>query len=142
MPNDAITVEISGLEDVEKTLTDTTRKVAAKYLRKAMKAGTQIIQDRIEQSAPVDTGFLSEHIKVAIDTKGDSASMTAHIGPAPQAYYGMFEEFGANGRPGLHFMEQAAIDTRDEVIQTFADTARNSLDDLKQASFKAEVEGA
>jgi HK97 gp10 family phage protein len=108
--------------------------MAVKYVRKAIKAGAKIVQERIADSAPVNTGFLSEHIKVATQVKsGDDGSMTAHVGPAPQAYYGLFQEFGANGKPGLHFMEQAAVDTKDDVIDAFKATALETLADLKAA---------
>jgi HK97 gp10 family phage protein len=133
MPNE-FKVEIRGLEGIEKALRDAPKKMAVKFVRKAIKEAAKIVQERIADSAPVNTGFLSEHIKVATQVKsGDEGSLTAHIGPAPQAYYGTFQEFGANGKPGLHFMEQASVDTKDEVLDTFKATALESLSDLKAA---------
>ena len=127
-----IKVEISGLDELEKALRDAPKQMAVKYLRAAIKAGAKIIQERIADNAPVRTGFLAEHIKVATKVKtGDNGSLTAIVGPAPAAYYGIFEEFGANGRPGVHFMEQAAVACKDEVIEAVKEAAAKSLEDLK-----------
>ena|SRR5882724_11297379 len=130
---DEIRCEITGLEGLEEALRNAPKKMAVKFVRNASKKAGKILETAIEKNAPVDTGFLSEHIRMQSQvTGGDEGNLTLKVGPSRQAFYGIFEEFGANGRPGLHFMEHAAESVKDEVFQAFSDEANNRVEDLKQ----------
>ena len=52
MPNE-FKVEIHGLEGIEKALRDAPKKMAVKFVRKAIKEAAKIVQERIADSAPV-----------------------------------------------------------------------------------------
>jgi HK97 gp10 family phage protein len=130
---DKVGCEIHGLDGVEDALCNAPKKMAVKYARNVSKAGGNILKEAIANAAPVDTGFLSEHIGIQSKaTGGDEGSLTTHVGPTSQAFYGVFEEFGANGRPGLHFMEHAAERVQDEVVDAFVNECNDRLEDLKR----------
>jgi len=130
---DEIKCTIEGLEGLEDALRNAPKKMAVKFVRNANKTGANILKEAIANAAPVDTGFLSEHIGIQSKvTSGDEGSLTTHVGPTNQAFYGIFEEFGANGRPGLHFMEHAAERVQDEVVEAYVNECNDRLEDLKR----------
>ncbi|HZQ25271.1 MAG TPA: HK97-gp10 family putative phage morphogenesis protein [Terriglobales bacterium] len=131
---DEISCTIEGLEGVEAALRDAPRKMAVKYVRSAGKKAAKIMKESIADNMAVDTGFLSEHIGIqTVVNKGDEGSITVHIGPEPEAFYEVFDEFGANGRAGQHRMEHAAERVENEVLDTFVGELDFGLEDLKNA---------
>lgn len=128
MDDDEIVVTIEGLDELEKTLTEDTRKAAMRFLRRVEKKAAAVFQQEAERTAPIDTGFLAEHIVVETHVTDDT--MEAKIGPTKQAYYGRFQEFGTKYQAGRHWLQRAYEASKEEALQVFIDEAKAMLEEL------------
>jgi len=136
------TVSLGGLEEA---LNQVGPKLAKSHLRKALKAGMKVLQEDAKSRAPVDTGALRDSIKTLVVLNANKESGRATVGPTQDpglkkdgqsysespALYGMFVEFGV---PSRHierqpFMRPAFDAQADAVVQKFADTLRDGLEE-------------
>lgn len=134
------TVLLNGLEE---KLQELGPKLAKAAMRKALKAGGQILLDEAKLRAPVDTGALRDSIamKVSTNTKAESGTVTIGAkldqvvrkagGDQSQTpgVYGMFVEFGVPSRnvsaqPWL----RPSFDSKSEsAVEAFANKLREGL---------------
>ena len=134
------TVLLNGLEEKLQTLGT---KLAKSAMRKALKAGGQILLDEAKLRAPVDTGALRDSIdmKVSTNTKAESGTVTIGAkldqvvrkagGDQSQTpgVYGMFVEFGVPSRniaakPWL----RPSFDSKGEAaVEAFVNALRDGL---------------
>ena len=126
MPVD-VDVKISGLEKLQADLDKAAKQAVKNYLRSAAKDAAQIWVQAIVDSAPRDTGFLAEHIEVATRFLELGTKLTLQVGPAPQAFYASFIEFGTQFQEAQPFMRPAFEEHKEEVLQAFAEAAKVSL---------------
>lgn len=84
---DDFTMEIKGLDELQKTLEELPLKVAKRGLRKALQNGGAQIQAGMVTLAPKDTGFMAEHFGVKIKIDRDQISGSAFIGPQGKVDY-------------------------------------------------------
>jgi HK97 gp10 family phage protein len=143
-----VKVEILGLPELEKTLTDEGPKMAKRWLRQMERKAGKIWQEEIEARAPKgETGFLADNIKIKTHYERSDQEMVMQVGPTSEAYYGLFQEFGTrdvegtdkNGKHFHHpaqaaqpFMRPAYESKKDEVLEAFVSEARDRLEDMKQ----------
>jgi len=140
-------VEIRGLAELEQRLRDEPKKVAAKTLRAAGREGGKVFQEAIEQRAPRDTAFLSQHVKIATRAKGgDDGSLRVEVGPSRAVYpkrgdehttkgaseVAMMREFGTRFQPAQPFMRPAFEESKEKVLDVFVKELRQNLNDLKE----------
>lgn len=85
-----ISLDVSGLREVDKMLNDLSKGVQKRVLTKALLAGGEIIARSARQKAPRETGFLYEHITVT-DKRPDDANVG-------KAAYGAARSAGLTGR--------------------------------------------
>lgn len=88
---DDVTVEIKGLEELQKALEELPRKVATKGMRAALKDGAEPIREAMVANAPKHTGFLSEHFGTKISIRRDELAGSAFIGPQGKVDYPLDE---------------------------------------------------
>jgi HK97 gp10 family phage protein len=127
-----VVTEIEGLDELEEAFTEGGKRAVKKYLRRVeLKAG-KLLKEALSESAPYDTGDLSEDIH-SQTVQGDGA-LTVRVGPSKNTFYGMFQEFGAPEAnvPAQHWMELAAKEHQDEVLQEFMDGLSEGLEDMKR----------
>jgi HK97 gp10 family phage protein len=79
--------KISGLEDLQKRLEELPQKVAKKDLRSVLRAGANVFKKDMVNTAPKDSGFLSEHINVTTRLRSDELAGSAFVGPNNKAVY-------------------------------------------------------
>jgi HK97 gp10 family phage protein len=107
---DAITIKVTGLEEINRALDELPRKIASKVLRKGVYSGAALLRGAIKQVAPVrtntrpikmssggyrDPGFLKKNIKMKYRGKMSGPGEKHYIvGPLGQAFYGRFVEAG------------------------------------------------
>ena len=140
-----ITVEIQGLKGVEDALAQAGPKLAKRALRRALKAGGDILLASAKSRAPLlkeatkqlKPGDLRDSIgmKIALSAKQERGTVT--IGPLKDkakgkdspGTWGMYVEFGSvHGaaqpfmRPGFDTASQAALDAFTEVIREGVET--------------------
>lgn len=140
-------VEIRGLAELEQRLRDESKKVAIKTLRSAGREAGKIFQQAIEARAPRDTGFLSEHLKIATRAKsGDEGSLRVEVGPSRAVYpkrgqertskgaseVAMMREFGTRFQPATPFMRPAFEESKEQVLDVFVTELRSNLEDLRE----------
>src|ERR1051325_7633114 len=119
-----VTVEIRGLDELEKKLREETKRVAVKVVRSAARMAGQIWTDAIEARAPRDTGFLAEHIgSKTRATGGNERNLHLTVGftsgerkkgkntQVGKPFYALFQECGTQGdkhkQPARPFMRPA-----------------------------------
>lgn len=142
-----VKVEIRGLAELEQRLRDEPKKVAVKTLRVAGREAAKLFQEAIEARAPKDTGFLSEHVKIATHaTSGDDGKLEVQVGPSRARYpkrgaehttkgaaeVAMMHEFGTRFQPAQPFMRPAFEESKEKVLEVFVTELRKNLDDLKE----------
>ena len=140
-----ITVEVQGLKGVEDALAQAGPKLAKHSLRKALKAGGDLMVASAKSRAPLlkvatkrrQPGELRDSIgmKIALSAKQERGTVT--IGPLKDkakgkdspGTWGMYVEFGSvHGaaqpfmRPGFDTASQAALDAFTEVIREGVET--------------------
>jgi HK97 gp10 family phage protein len=84
---DEVTVKISGLDELQKALEALPLKVAKKDLRAVLRAGANVFKKEMVNTAPVESGFLEEHIDVRTRLRSDELAGTAFVGPNNKAVY-------------------------------------------------------
>lgn len=85
--NGQVTVEVKGLDILEKKLEQLPFIVARKGLRGALRKGGNVFKQGMVNGAPVDTGFLSKHFGVRIKMERNELAGTAYIGPQGKIDY-------------------------------------------------------
>ena len=89
MDDGFITVEIKGLDELQRKLEELPLRVAKKGLRRALAVGAQVFKYAMYTLAPrysggnsnIPSGFLAEHFGVRVSLGRDPLTGTAYIGP-------------------------------------------------------------
>jgi HK97 gp10 family phage protein len=128
---------IDGLDRLEQVLEQLAPREAKLALRRAAKAGMKIVQEAIEEHAPRDTGHLAESINIGSEVgggDGDDAtgSIAVKVGPAGDAYYALFQEFGTRFQQAQPFMTPAYEENKDAVIETCVTELQTQLNNLAE----------
>jgi hypothetical protein len=85
---EVVTVEVEGLDQLERALEEMPGKLAKKSIRRALFAGATIFKQTILRLAPRKTGFMADHFGIKIQkTRGDDLAATAYIGPQGKIDY-------------------------------------------------------
>lgn len=143
-------IEIEGLSELSDMLTDIAPSAARRYMRKALGAGADVVQEAAEDTAPEGIGILEESIvQKAIWSSDDDAGTTTleiDIGPTKHAFWGMFQEFGTqevigtdeNGKPfhhtaqpGQHWLQRAWESSKDRCLDVVATEMTGLQQDLE-----------
>lgn len=85
--SDEFTVEIKGLDELQKAMEELPLKVAKKGLRAALKAGAAPMLNGMHAGAPKKTGFMAEHFGVKLKINRDELAGSAFIGPQGKVDY-------------------------------------------------------
>lgn len=153
MAEQTVTVEIKGLDELERRLSEQAPKVAQKVLRNAGKKGGEVIRLAIAANAPVDTGFLEQHFVMKQSFR--DTGMTVVIGPQADAGYfrgatrhgvkvefkgsphfadvaARMAEFGSKHQAAKPFMGPAFDSSADDALSVFIDELWNGCKDLEE----------
>lgn len=94
---DMVTINIKGLDELQKVLEEIPKKVADKVLREDLNGAAQyLVQEMVEQ-VPYKTGFLAEHFDAHVRIHSGEVAGSAYIGPMGKMYYPHegVDEFGS-----------------------------------------------
>ncbi len=120
---------IRGLEEFESKLSSLALDIQRKYLMDATKAGAEPIRQEASQEAPRLTGHLSDReIVVGVPSQSNAYEATVRIGPAMDAFYGVFDEKGTAHMVAQPFLEPAAENKYEEAVQRVADVLRGRVE--------------
>lgn len=134
------TVNLNGIEE---KLNEIGPQLAKKYLRKAMKAGMQLIVDDAKAHVPVDTGALRDSIVSVATLSAKQDSGRCAVGPSQDpgvkksgqdfdqspALYGMLIEFGVPSRhiERVPWLRPAFDAQADNVVVKFVEVLAEGL---------------
>ena len=126
-------IEIEGLADLSKMLTELTPQAAKRYLSRCAEPAAQVVLDAMAQTVPVGVGILEEELgwQKKWANSGDETTMEINIGPLKPAFWGSFQEFGTATQPAQHWMGRAWEGCRDQCLDVFATEAIGLLQDLE-----------
>jgi HK97 gp10 family phage protein len=126
-----IVTDIQGLDELEATLTEGSRKAALKFLRNAEKKAARPVLDAQRMTVPIDYGDLLEALKISSSTRGDT--LTVRVGPdKSQNYIGRFTEFGTIDQPAQHWMSRAFDASKESALDAFIEVATDSLEEMAE----------
>jgi HK97 gp10 family phage protein len=102
--------KVTGFSKLERDLKALPDALARKAIKTAVRDGAEVIRNEMERLAPRRTGFLASHIAVQLklDKFGEAI---AKIGPAKEAFWATFNEFGTRFMRSQPFM-RPAFDTQ------------------------------
>jgi HK97 gp10 family phage protein len=126
-----IVTEIEGLAELEEAFTEGSKRAVKKFLRRVeMRAAKPLVREA-KETAPYETGNLEMEIhRQSVVSDG---ALTVRVGPSQDAFYGLMQEFGAPEAhvPALHWLENAARDVQDEVLEEYYEALKDGLEDMK-----------
>lgn len=101
-------------------------------IARALRAGAEPIENRASELAPIYEGPIKvqkrrgksftlvpgklKKTMMTVVADQTATGAVARIGPARGAFYGVFEEFGAYGKPGDSFLRRAYDEKLDEAV--------------------------
>ncbi len=88
-----INVEVRGLKELEKALSEFTPQMEKKALRKAIGAAAKVFRNEARNNAPRKTGKLRRSIRSEVK-KSSMFTYEGRVGPAKGMRYGHLVEFG------------------------------------------------
>jgi len=124
-----IVTNIEGLEELEEAFTNGSKRTVKKFLRKVEMHAAKPLVESAKQYAPYETGNLEmEEHRMSLTTDG---ALTVRVGPSSQAFYGIFQEFGTEHDPALHWLESSARAVQNEVLDEYMEALNEGLEDMK-----------
>jgi HK97 gp10 family phage protein len=127
----SIVTNIEGLDELEEAFTTGSKRAVKKFLRQVEMKAAKVLVDSAKQSAPFETGRLEGEIhRQAVQSDG---ALTVRVGPSQDAFYGLFQEFGAPEAdvPAQHWLENSARAVQDEVLDRYVEAINEGLEDMK-----------
>jgi len=124
-----IVTNIEGLDELEEAFTEGSKRVVKKFLQRVERRATKPLVESATQYAPYETGNLESEIHGQSVT-GDG-SLTMRVGPSSRGFYGIFQEFGTEHIPALHWLENSARAVQDEVLEEYYAALSDGLEDMK-----------
>jgi len=123
-----LTVKVSGLAELEKQLREMAPAAAKTAVRRALKTAAELLQDRIEITAPYKEGFLAHNI---VETSSESGGLTrVEVGSTKQAFWASFQEFGTRFQRKQPFMQPAFDECAPQVLDDFQTNLKEEMDKL------------
>lgn len=87
MPDKIVTVNIKGLDELQRALEEVPREVSKSVLRKSLTAAAKLMRLAIVDAAPHETGFLAEHFNIRFKSYKKDVAASSFIGPDGKMTY-------------------------------------------------------
>lgn len=125
-------ITISGLSELSEKLTRESARTAKRYLVNCAKPAADVVIEAMEQTVPKRSERLDEGLDYQTKFSGtDETTLTVHIGPARDTWWGSFQEFGTHDQPAQHWMGRAWESCQDKCLSVFATEALARLADME-----------
>lgn len=117
-----ITLKVDGGDKLAKALADLPTRVSRSVQREALKAGAEVIRDRVVATAPRDPGApdLAANIGIQGDVRPGDGSVGVGIGVPRGFFYDWFNEFGTVKQSARPFWRPAFDGEKARVIKLVA----------------------
>ena len=100
--SETVTVQIKGLDELQRTMEQMPRDLAKKGIRQALREGGKVISAAMARMAPSDTGFLAKHFGIRTKMYKQDLAGSAFIGPEGRIDYpennGYREKVSSSGK--------------------------------------------
>lgn len=154
MARDLVTLNLTGLKELQEALENQLPSVAKKIVRQSLRDAAKLVKDAIVEMAPKDTGFLSEHFNIQMRVEKNGIAARAFVGPVRKAYYpgvgsrsagvstgkrpkkggalpvvsvARFQEYGTSRMAAHPFMRPAFMATAQAAVDKIIEGIRKSL---------------
>lgn len=128
-----LSVEITGLKELDRALQELAWPAARRALRKGMRRGANVIRNEARANVGVDTGFLKRQIRTRERSEQDGQMRFAVEVPRG-AFYGRFLEFGTSKMAARPFMRPAAESKAEDAVMATRDALREAIEvELRRA---------
>jgi HK97 gp10 family phage protein len=126
-------IEIEGLADLSRLLTEESPAAAKRYLSRCAEPAAEVVVEAAHQTVPVDVGVLEEQLGWEKEwSSGDGeTALEINIGPLKSAWWGSLQEFGTRTNPAQHWLSRAWESCKDKVLDVFATEAVGLVQDLE-----------
>lgn len=127
-----IVTNIEGLDELEEAFTGGSKRAVKKFLRRVEMKAAIVLVKSAEAKAPEASGALETDIHR--QTVQSDGALTVRVGPSKQAFWGLFQEFGAPEAnvPALHWLEDSAKAVQDEVLAEYMAAVDDGLKAMKE----------
>lgn len=126
-PYGQMRVEIEGLDVLDRRLKELDRRTTGNILRKALRAGINVLKEEARKRVPVRTGKLKKgiHVTVSLKKRGDCR---AKLGMKRKVAYGVPVELGTSHSAAKPFLRPAADTKGKDAVNAFADRLKEEID--------------
>ena len=123
---------LQGIEHLEAKLKELELSIQRKMLTTSLKEAADITRTRAAELAPYLTGRLKEHeIVVTVPSQSNAQTALIRVGPAKDAFYGLFDEIGTAHMTAQPFLRPAFEQTHDEVLRKTAEDFKKAVEEFK-----------
>lgn len=116
-----------GTEALLQNLDRYEKRIVNKHLREGFESGGEIVRAEAENRAPVLTGLLEGSMLLEWVPR----RRYVRVGPARDAYYGEFQEFGTSRHAAQPFLRPALDSRKGQVFDVIADELSKASDFLE-----------
>jgi HK97 gp10 family phage protein len=109
---------VRGFAELDRALAELPHAVQVSVLGVAVARGADIIRHGAGNRAPVGKGDLAGLMTYEMEAIRDG--ITAHIGPAKETFYGLFQEFGTSRHAAQPFLRPAIDEDGSRAVQVLA----------------------
>lgn len=121
-----LSVEITGLKELDQALQELAWPAARRALRKGMRQGANVVRDEARAKAPVDSGNLKRLIRTR-ERSEDQGNMRFAVEIPRSAFYGRFLEYGTSKMAAKPFMRPAAENKTEEAVTKMRDALAEAI---------------
>jgi len=136
---DGVSVQITGLKELEKKMIELGPKIGRKALKSALVAGAQVIKKEAQMLAPIKTGRLRRAMYIKTMSKPNPFKENVIFGVRHgrkmskrdlDAYYWTFLEFGTKFIKKVSFIQVAFQKAQGKALEKFKDVLANKISQL------------
>lgn len=119
-------VEVVGLKELDRALTELAWSGARRALRKGMRKGANVVRDEIRAKARVRTGNLKRNIRTR-ERSEEGGDMRFAVEVTRKAFYGRFLEYGTSKMEAKPFMRPAAEEKTEAAVTAMRDALGEAI---------------
>jgi HK97 gp10 family phage protein len=138
-----VTVNITGLRELEKKMIELGPKIGRKALKGALVSGANVVKKEARALAPIKTGRLRRAMYIKTMSKPNPFKENVIFGVRHgrkmskrdlDAYYWTFKEFGTKFFSGIHFVQSAFQKTQSKALVKIKESLADKISHLVKES--------
>jgi HK97 gp10 family phage protein len=124
-----MTARLEGLEELMRSIEETGKKIDRNAEAKALKAGGELLAERLRPAVPVRTGNWKDNIVVSPPSSNFKVGTAVDIGADQQgdAFYGYMYEFGTSKQSARPVYGPVFNSSKDDVQDAMSQSIKEDL---------------